>query len=64
MVGLGGDGTAARVRELLEVPVLDGRTAALRAVAAAAVTLALGAALSLPAAVSVLGGPVALCGGL
>ncbi|MEA2254875.1 MAG: hypothetical protein QOG35_920 [Solirubrobacteraceae bacterium] len=64
MVGLGGDGTAARVRELLEVPVLEGRTAALRAVAAAVVTLALGAALSLPAAVSVLGGPVALCGGL
>ncbi|MEA2253552.1 MAG: hypothetical protein QOI62_613 [Solirubrobacteraceae bacterium] len=64
MVGLGGDGTAARVRELLEAPVLEGRTRALRAVAAGVLTLGIGAALSLPAAVSVLGGPVALCGGL
>ncbi|MEA2395427.1 MAG: hypothetical protein QOJ82_3318, partial [Solirubrobacteraceae bacterium] len=51
-------------RELLEAPVLEGRTRALRAVAAGVLTLGIGAALSLPAAVSVLGGPVALCGGL
>jgi hypothetical protein len=61
MAGLGGDGTAARVRELLEDATPDRHARRLRALAAGATTLALGAALTLPAAVSGLGDPVALC---
>jgi Peptidase family M48 len=62
LASLGGDGTAARVRELLgdAAPHRHGRR--LRALAAGAAALAVGAALSLPAAVSGLGDPVALCG--
>ena len=62
MAGLGGDGTAARVRELLLENAPDPYPRRLRALAAGTTALAVGAALSLPAAVSGLGDPVALCG--
>jgi beta-lactamase regulating signal transducer with metallopeptidase domain len=62
MAALGGDGTAARVRELLQDAVEDGHRRRLRALAAATAALAVGAALSLPATVSGIGDPVALCG--
>jgi Peptidase family M48 len=61
---LGGDGTVARVRELLESAGIESGSPGLRALAASAATLAVGAALSFPAAVSGLGDPVALCGGM
>jgi hypothetical protein len=61
MASLGGDGTAARVRELLQDVAPDVHRQRLRALAAGASALAVGAALSLPAAVSGLGDPVALC---
>jgi hypothetical protein len=62
MAGLGGEGTAARVRELLQDAAPDAHPVRLRALAAGAAALAVGAALSLPAMVSGLGDPVALCG--
>jgi hypothetical protein len=62
MAALGGDGTAARVRELLQDAVPDVHPRRLRALAAGASALAVGAALSLPVTVSGLGDPVALCG--
>jgi len=62
MAALGGDGTAARVRELLQEAVPDAHPRRLRALAAGVSALAVGAALSLPVTVSGLGGPVALCG--
>ena len=62
MASLGGDGTAARVRELLQDAAPDAHPMRLRALAAGAAALAVGAALSLPATVSGLGDPVALCG--
>jgi BlaR1 peptidase M56 len=62
MAALGGDGTAARVRELLQDAVPDVHARRLRALAAGASALAVGAALSLPVTVSGLGDPVALCG--
>jgi hypothetical protein len=62
MAALGGDGTAARVRELLQEAVPDVHPRRLRALAAGASALAVGAALSLPVTVSGLGDPVALCG--
>jgi bla regulator protein blaR1 len=63
MAALGGDGTAARVRELLEAAAPDARSRGLKALAAGAVTLAVGAALALPSTVGALGDPVVLCGG-
>jgi hypothetical protein len=62
MASLGGDGTAARVRELLQDAAPDAHPAGLRALATGAAALAVGAALSLPVTVSGLGDPVALCG--
>ena len=62
MAALGGDGTAARVRELLQDVVPDAHPVRLRALAAGAAALVVGAALSLPVTVSGLGDPVALCG--
>ncbi|MEN3281650.1 MAG: hypothetical protein V7607_2790 [Solirubrobacteraceae bacterium] len=62
MAALGGDGTAARVRELLQDFVPDAHPVRLRALATGAAALAVGAALSLPMTVSGLGDPVALCG--
>ncbi len=62
MASLGGDGTAARVRELLQEVVPEAGERGLRALAVGAATLAVGAALSLPLAVSGLGDPVVLCG--
>jgi bla regulator protein blaR1 len=63
LVPLGGDGTAARVRELLESA--PGRASRrLQALAAGATTLAVGVALSMPATVSGLGDPITLCGGV
>jgi hypothetical protein len=62
LAALGGDGTAARVRELLQDATPGRHPGRLRVLAAAAAALAVGAALSLPAAVSGLGDPVALCG--
>jgi hypothetical protein len=62
MAALGGDGTAARVRELLQDAVPDAHPVRLRALAAGAAALVVGAALSLPVTVSGLGDPVALCG--
>jgi hypothetical protein len=62
MVPLGGEGTAARVRELLETgPAGASRT--LRALAAGATTLVVGVALSMPATLSGLGDPITVCGG-
>jgi hypothetical protein len=61
IAALGGDGTAARVRELLQDAAPAAGARGLRALGAAATTLAVGAALSLPAAVSGLGDPVAMC---
>jgi peptidase M48-like protein len=59
---LGGDGTVARVSELLDdVPARRAR--GLRALAAGAAALAVGTALALPGAVGGLGESVALCGG-
>jgi peptidase M48-like protein len=59
---LGGDGAAARVSELLDgVPAR--RAQGLRALAAAAAAVAVGAALALPGTVGGLGESVALCGG-
>jgi bla regulator protein blaR1 len=63
MATLGGDGTAARVRELLDAATPNARSRGLKTLAAAAAALAVGAALALPATVSGLGDPVALCGG-
>jgi hypothetical protein len=63
MAALGGDGTAARVRELLQEAVPDVYSRRLRALATAAAAIAVGAALSMPAAVSGLGDPVAMCAG-
>jgi len=62
LAGLGGDRTAARVRELLQETAPDPHPRRLRVLAAGTTALAVGAALSLPAAVSGLGDPVALCG--
>jgi Zn-dependent protease with chaperone function len=62
IAALGGDGTAARVRELLHDGATGTRARGLRALATATVALAVGAALSMPAAVSALD-PVAMCGG-
>jgi hypothetical protein len=61
IAALGGDGTAARVRELLQDVTPGSGARSLRALATAAVTLAIGAALSMPVAVSGLGDPVAMC---
>jgi Peptidase family M48 len=63
IAALGGDGTAARVRELLQDTAPPVAARGLRALATATVALAVGAALSMPAAVSGLGDPVAMCGG-
>jgi hypothetical protein len=62
IAALGGDGTAARVRELLHDGDPIARARGLRALATATVAVAVGAALSMPAAVSALD-PVAMCGG-
>jgi hypothetical protein len=50
------------VRELLQDVVPDAHPVRLRALAAGAAALVVGAALSLPVTVSGLGDPVALCG--
>jgi hypothetical protein len=63
IAALGGDGTAARVRELLQDSAPPVAARGLRALATATVALAVGAALSMPAAVAGLGDPVAMCGG-
>ena len=63
MAALGGDGTAARVRELLQDAVPGAGARRLRALAVAVATLAVAAALSLPEIVGGLGDPVVLCGG-
>ena len=62
MAALGGDGTAARVRELLQDVGVGGapRPAPARRRGG---RLAVAAALSLPSVVSGLGDPVVLCGG-
>ena len=62
MAALGGDGTAARVRELLQ-DVAIGGPRGLRPLAVAVTTVAVAAALSLPSVVSGLGDPIVLCGG-
>ncbi len=64
IAALGGDGTAARVRELLQEAVPDVHARRLRALATATAAIAVGAALSMPAAVSGLGDPVAMCAGV
>jgi hypothetical protein len=64
IAALGGDGTAARVRELLQEAVPDVHARRLRALATATAAVAVGAALSMPAAVSGLGDPVAMCAGV
>jgi hypothetical protein len=63
IAALGGDGTPARVRELLQDAAPGARARGLRALAAATAALAVGAALSMPVAVAGLGDPVAMCGG-
>ena len=63
MAALGGDGTAARVRELLQDAVPDGRARGLRALAVGVAAFAVAAALSLPPLVGGLGDPIVLCGG-
>jgi hypothetical protein len=63
MAALGGDGTAARVRELLQDAAPGAGARRLRALAVAVATLAVAAALSLPQIVGGLGDPVVLCGG-
>jgi hypothetical protein len=62
MAALGGDGTAARVRELLQDAVPDSGARRLRALAVGVATLAVAAALSLPQVVGGLGDPIVLCG--
>jgi hypothetical protein len=64
IAALGGDGTAARVRELLQDAIPDVHVRRLRALATATAAIAVGAALSMPAAVSGLGDPVAMCAGV
>jgi hypothetical protein len=63
MAALGGDGTAARVRELLQDVTVGGGPRGLRPLAVAVTAVAVAAALSLPSVVSGLGDPVVLCGG-
>ena len=63
MAALGGDGTAARVRELLQDVAVGGGPRGLRPLAVAVTAVAVAAALSLPSVVSGLGDPVVLCGG-
>jgi hypothetical protein len=63
MAALGGDGTAARVRELLQDVGVGGGPRGLRPLAVAVTTVAVAAALSLPSVVSGLGDPIVLCGG-
>jgi bla regulator protein blaR1 len=63
MAALGGDGTAARVRELLQDVTVGGGPRGLRPLAVAVAAVAVAAALSLPSVVSGLGDPVVLCGG-
>ena len=63
LAALGGDGTAARVRELLQDVTVGGGPRGLRPLAVAVTTVAVAAALSLPSVVSGLGDPVVLCGG-
>jgi hypothetical protein len=62
MAALGGDGTAARVRELLQDVGVGPGTRGLRTLAVAVAGLAVAAALSLPSVVSGLGDPIVLCG--
>lgn len=61
MALLGGEGTVARVRELLEADDASRPARALRLAAATLVILALAAAFALPGALSGLGEPVVLC---
>jgi beta-lactamase regulating signal transducer with metallopeptidase domain len=63
IAALGGDGTAARVRELLQDSVPTAGARGLRALATATIAIAVGAALTMPAAVSGLGDPITMCGG-
>ena len=63
IAALGGDGTAARVRELLQDTVPTAGARGLRALATATIAIAVGAALTMPAAVSGLGDPITMCGG-
>jgi hypothetical protein len=51
------------VRELLQDSVETAGARGLRALATATITLAVGAALTMPAAVSGLGDPITMCGG-
>jgi hypothetical protein len=62
MAALGGDGTAARVRELLQDVGVGRGARGLRTLAVAVSALAVAAALSLPSVVSGLGDPIVLCG--
>jgi beta-lactamase regulating signal transducer with metallopeptidase domain len=62
MAALGGDGTAARVRELLQDVGVGTGARGLRTLAVAVSALAVAAALSLPSVVSGLGDPIVLCG--
>jgi len=62
LVPLGGDGTAARVRELLEGTGPANASRRLQALAAGATTLVVGVALAMPAALSTLGDPITVCG--
>jgi hypothetical protein len=63
MARLGGDGTVARVRELLQEALPGVGDRRVRAFAAVVVALVVATALSLPAAVGGLGDPVTMCGG-